>query len=137
VIAAMAGRGFRMGCMRSPVPPEGAEESVGWVSAFGCSGKAKSRGNIYQASQRVGSHFSHHSPSVRLHRDLADPELATDLLVQPASDDPRHDLPFAAAERGVAVAERLHLRLVAKCSLAAFDGIPDGAQQDLIAERLC
>ena len=59
---------------------------VGWVSAFGCSGKAKSRGNIYQASQRFGSHFLHHSPSVRLHRELADAELATDLLIQFADD---------------------------------------------------
>src|ERR1700722_3547590 len=117
--------------------PRPAEESVGWVSAFGCSGKAKSRGNIYQARQRAGSHFSHHSPSVRLHRDLADPELATDLLVQPASDDQRHDLPFAAAERGVAVPDRLHLLLVTKCSLAAFECISDGTQQDLVAERLC
>src|SRR5271155_1924004 len=57
------------------------------VSARRCRREGKSRGHIYQAGQRVGPHLLHHSPSVRLHCDLGNAELATDLLVQPAGND--------------------------------------------------
>ena len=50
--------------------------------------------------------------------DLADAELAADLLIQQTGDDQRHDLPFAMAEGCVTVPERPYLRLVIKCSAA-------------------
>jgi hypothetical protein len=46
-----------------------------------------------------------------------------DLLIQPARDHEHHDLPFAAGQQGVAGPERLYLRLVTKCSVAALDRI--------------
>ena len=106
------------------------------VSALQRRREGQSRGHIHQAGQRVGPHLLHHPASVRLHRDLGDAELATDLLVQPAGDDQRHDFPFATAERGVALPQRLYLRLMTKCSVAAFDGVSDRTQQQLIVDWL-
>src|SRR5580704_6180592 len=110
--------------------------SVVVVSAVRCPCEAESRGHSHQVSQRAGLHFSHHLPTVSLHGDLADAELATDLLIQQAGDDQRHDFPFAAAERRVTIPQRPYLRLVSKCSLAALDGVPDGAQQHVVPEWL-
>jgi hypothetical protein len=74
------------------------ERPVVGVSACRRRCEAESRGHIHQVGERAGLHFSHHLASVSLHRDLADAELATDLFIQQAGDDQRHDLPFAAAE---------------------------------------
>ena len=71
-----------------------------------------------------------------LYRDLADVGLATDLFIQQAGDYQRHDLPFARGERRVTVPERPYLRLASKCSGAALDGLPDGAQQHVVAKWL-
>jgi hypothetical protein len=106
------------------------------VSVSRCWREGKSRGYIHQAGQRVGPHLLHHSPSVRLHRDLGNAELTTDLLVQPAGDDQPHDFPFATVERGVALPQRPYLRLMTKCSMAEFDGVSDRTQQRLIADWL-
>ena len=54
---------------------------------------------IFTSSARADLHFSHHFASVSLHGDLAEAELASDLSIQQAGDDQRHDLPFAAADR--------------------------------------
>ena len=106
------------------------------VSALQRRREGRSRGHIDQAGQRVGPHLLHHPASVCLHRDLGNAELTTDLLVQPAGDDQPHDFPFATAERGVALPQRPYLRLMTKCSMAAFDGVPDRTQQHLIVDRL-
>src|SRR5271156_3172909 len=106
------------------------------VSVSRCWREGQSRGHIHQAGQRVGSHLLHHPAPVRLHRDLGNAELATDLLVQPAGEDQPHDFPFATAERGVALPQRPYLRLMTKCSMAAFDGVSDRTQQQLIADWL-
>src|SRR5712671_2305117 len=82
--------------------------------------KAEPRGHCHQVGERVSLHLSHHLAAVCLHRDLADAELAADLLVHQAGDDQRHDLPFAAGEAGMTVPERPYLRLVTKCSVAAL-----------------
>jgi hypothetical protein len=37
----------------------------------------------------------------------------------------------------VTVPERPYLRLVTQCSVAALEGVPDGAQQNVVAEWLC
>src|SRR5688500_15333417 len=59
-----------------------------------------------QLGQGARLHFPHHLTPMRLHRDLADAELAADLLVQPARDDQRHDLLLATAEGREAGLER-------------------------------
>src|SRR5260370_31652729 len=74
------------------------ERPVGGGSAFRRRREAESRGHIHQLGESAGLHFPHHLASMGLHRDLADAELATDLLIQQAGHDQRHDLPFAAAE---------------------------------------
>ena len=106
------------------------------VSALQRRREGQSRGHIHQAGQRVGPHLLHHPASVRLHRDLGNAELATDLLVQPARDDEPHDFSFATAERGIALPQRPYLRLMTKCSMAEFDGVSDRTQQRLIADWL-
>jgi len=59
-------------------------------------------------------------------------QLGADLLVQKAGDDQCHDLALATGERGVACAERLYIRLLAKASAAEFDGVPDGVHQYVV-----
>src|SRR5262245_59924272 len=73
---------------------------------------------------------------MRLDRDLADAELESYLLVQQAADDECHDLLFAATERCVTVAQRLDLRLATECGSAAFEGVADSGEQDLVVEGL-
>ena len=58
-------------------------------------GEAKPAGHFHEVGERGGLHLSHHVASMSLHRDFADAELATDLLVQQSGDHQRHDLPFA------------------------------------------
>ena len=58
----------------------------------------ESSGHVHQVGERARLHFSHRVASVCLHSYLADAELATDLLIQPAGDDQRHDLPLAGSE---------------------------------------
>src|SRR6266404_9531980 len=98
--------------------------------------EAEYGGHIHQVGERVRLHLSHHATSVCLHRDLADAELATDLLIQQSGDDQRHDLPFARAEGRVTGPECPYLRLVIEGAMAALDSVPDSAQQRVVAERL-
>src|SRR5260370_22951766 len=98
-------------------------------------GEAEYGGHIHQVGERVRLHLSHHAPSVCLHRDLADAELATDLLIQQPGDDQRHDLPFARAERRVTIPEGPYLRLVIEGAVAALDSVPDGPHQRAVSER--
>ena len=60
--------------------------------------QAEARGHRHQVGKRVGLHLAHHLTSVRLDGDLADAELAADLLVQQTGDDQRHHLAFARRE---------------------------------------
>ena len=106
----------------------GASKSIG-AEAEPCS-------HIHQVGQGVGLHFLHHLASVCLHRDFADTEIATDLFIQQACHHQGHHLPFATAKRSVAVPECSHLGRQTKRSFAALDGLPDGAQQHVIAKWL-
>src|SRR5258708_25468811 len=94
--------------------------------------EAEPRGHPHQVRKRAGLHLSHHLASVSLDGDLARAQFGADLLVQKAGDDQCHDLALATSERSVAYAERLYFRLLAKCSAAAFDGVPDGVYQHFI-----
>src|SRR5439155_22655632 len=89
----------------------------------------------HEISDRPGLHLPHHLAAVGLHRDLADAELAADLLVQTARDDECHDLALAPAERGVTLPQRLQFRLTVERAGAALDGTPDGVYQHVILER--
>src|SRR5689334_21073498 len=55
---------------------------------------AEASRHVHQVGERSRLHFPHHLATVRLHRDLADSELSSDLLVQQARDDQRHDFSF-------------------------------------------
>src|SRR6185369_14416666 len=68
------------------------------MAALRHSDELESRRHGHEFRERVGLHLAHHVASVGLHRDLADTELAADLLVQEARDYERHDLPFTTAE---------------------------------------
>ena len=49
--------------------------------------QAEARRHRDQIRQGLGFHLAHHLSSMRLHRDLADAEIAADLLVEHARDD--------------------------------------------------
>src|SRR5271170_1590090 len=74
------------------------EQPVSAVSGIWHRRRAQYRGHIYQLDERAGLHLSHHLAAVCFHRDLADTELATDLLIQLAGDHQIHDLSLASGE---------------------------------------
>jgi len=78
----------------------------------------------------------HHLAAMSFDGDLADAERGGDLLVFLASDNQRHDLPFARSERPLPFAERAHLRLMLEHHATAVQTQPDGAQQHIVAEGL-
>ena len=67
-------------------------------SVFGRSCEVESRSQIHKVGKRTCFHLSHHLAPVRLHCNLADIELATDLFIQHAGGYQRHYLPFATGE---------------------------------------
>src|SRR5262245_17311212 len=74
-------------------------------------------------------------PAMRLDRDLADAELVGYLLVEQATDDQRHDLPLAPAERCVAVSQQAYLRIAGERRPAAVERLPDRADQHVLIDR--
>ena len=62
------------------------------ISVCRCRSHAEARGHPHEGSKRIGLHLAHHPAAVRLDRDLADAEFSTDLLIQEARYDQRHDL---------------------------------------------
>src|SRR5450631_3375808 len=97
------------------------EQPVSGVSGIWHRRRAQYRGHIYQLDERAGLHLSHHLAAVCFHRDLADAELATDLLIQLAGDYQIHDLSLASGEGGVTVAERPLLRFLSQYALASIN----------------
>src|ERR1700740_2896109 len=94
----------------------------------------ESASHFHQVCNRVGLHLLHHLASVRLHCDLADAELATDLLIQQTGDDQRHDLPFARSKCCVTAPELLHLRIRSESEPASFQSLPNRRQQYFVIE---
>src|SRR5208283_163617 len=63
------------------------------------SGRARrSLAAIFTSEARESAFILHGLPSMRFHCDLADAELATNLFVQQAGNDQRHNLPLARGE---------------------------------------
>ena len=91
--------------------------------------------HFHETGKRLGPHFSHDLTSMRLHRDLADPELAADLLIQQTGDHQSHDLLFAVTEGPVTVSQLAHLRLLAKRGLATLERSFDSSQQHVVTKR--
>jgi hypothetical protein len=61
---------------------QSGELAVRGVSVFRRRYEAESRSHIHQDGEGIGFHLSHHVASVCLHRNFADAELGTDLLIQ-------------------------------------------------------
>src|SRR5580698_6383137 len=112
--------------MRSPAgSPLGAES--GWL-AFG----ADSYCHLHEIGKRPSPHLAHHPASMPLDRDLADPELAADLLVQLAGNDQVHHLPLTAAECFITVTQRACLGFGVKRDLTVLNRL-GGRTQKLVA----
>src|SRR5438874_8984084 len=94
------------------------------------------RGHVHQVREKARLHLSHHLAAVSFDGDLTNTELARNLFIQPSGDDQFHDFAFAAAERLVAFSERAHLGLVTEYGTTSLEGLPDGAQQRVVAEWL-
>ena len=56
---------------------------------------AEPRGHSHQVGKGIGLHLLHYFAAVGLHCDLTDAELPTNLFIQQARDNQRHNLPFA------------------------------------------
>lgn len=74
---------------------------AGWCVRTRSTSEAEFRGYFNQVGERVSLHLLRHLSPVCLHRDLADAELVTDLLIRHAGDDQCHDFLFALGERRV------------------------------------
>src|SRR5262249_6227565 len=98
--------------------------------------QAKPRRHRHQGGERRGSHLAHHVAAVRLDGDLADAKLITYLLVQQTRYDQSHHFLLAAAERCMALAQRLQLGLLKERGTTALDRVANSIQQNVVAERL-
>jgi hypothetical protein len=99
------GRNFEMGTLDSA---DGSKElalvGVG-NSAVRPARDAEPCSHVHQLGQGRGLHLAHHLAPVRLHGDLADAELGTDLLVQKAGDYQRQDFSFTPTEQRMPIPE--------------------------------
>src|SRR5512146_1553383 len=90
----------------------------------------------HQVGERIGLHLLHDAPSVRFDRDLADAELAADLLIQQAGHNERHYLLFPVSKGGVTVAKFLYLRGLSEGETVSFQGFSDSTHQNVVIKRL-
>src|SRR5580658_6003610 len=88
--------------------------------------------HLHEIGKGPSPHLTHHPASMRLDGDLADPELAADLLVQLAGNDQIHHLPLAIAECFITVTKRACLGFRAKRDFTALNR-PDDRAQKLVA----
>jgi hypothetical protein len=56
------------------------------VPGISCRREAESHGYFHQIGEGVGFHFLHHLAPVRLHGDLTNSQLQTNLFIQHAGD---------------------------------------------------
>ncbi len=87
--------------------------------------QAQLRRHVTSSGSESRLHLAHHLAAVRLDRDLADAELAADLLVQPTADHERHDLALAAASATHSAPAAPAAPIADDRGTAAFDA-PDG-----------
>src|SRR5580704_9984514 len=83
-----------------------------------------------------GTHFAGLWPEQGLQPVTRATALRRWFVTQQACHHQGHHLAFATAKRSVTVPQCSHLGRLTKCSFAAFDGLPDRAQQRVIAKRL-
>src|SRR5258706_14646693 len=124
---------FRLGVVRNPL-----DDGVGryhW-SAPHTALRDEASQRSSPARPARDPHLAHHARPVRLHRDLADAELETDLLVQQPQHHERHDLALAWRKRCMAFAQGTYLGLMNEHGAAAVDGLADGGKQLGFVERL-
>ena len=87
------------------------------------------------AGSDAGLHLPHHLAAMRLDGDLADAELAADLLVQEAGHDQDHHLALAWRQRPVALVQLHQPGLALQDVPAAFERTLDGVDQRLVTPR--
>src|SRR5438270_1606396 len=125
--AARAKRATRLPGSRERLPPgsggvRGAEaELVGKADELGEPG---------------GLHLPHDLAAMHLDGHLADPELAGDLLVEPAGDDEAQDLSLAGGQGLKACPQFGEAHLVGAADAVLFKRDTDRIEQILVAERL-
>src|SRR3954471_6171362 len=65
--------------------------------------------HVQEIGEGAGVHLSHHASTMRLDGDLADVELAADLLVEEPRNHELHDFPLATGERCISRPDRSRL----------------------------
>jgi len=85
--------------------------------------------HVHKIRQRTRAHLAHGLSAMRLHRNLADAEIARDLLVELSHNDQGHDVRLSAAERAVAPTQLPHFSQALEHRAAAVEGKRDGVEQ--------
>jgi hypothetical protein len=91
-------------------------------------------GNLDEASERIGMHFSHQVATVHLHGRFANAQLPGDLFVETTADDQAHYFLFARTERFVPLAQFRRLGPLFTGRTVSIDGLLDSVQEILISE---
>ena len=105
---------------------EGIGPTILWYDcyAFGAE-NTQLVGNTHNLGHRSGAHLAHDLSTMDLHRDLAHIEISRDLLVHPAGDDKRQDLPFTRCQRVVTGLKAHHHNRLIEPGAALLDRQPD------------
>ena len=83
---------------------------------------------MHKLSQGAGSHFAHHPPTVCFDGNDRYVQPAAHLFVHPTGHNEGHDLPFAAAQGCIALADLLQLHALAAVLKGSRDRVRDGLQ---------
>src|SRR5580700_11411977 len=85
--------------------------------------------HLYEFREGFRVHLAHDATSVRLHGDLADPELSAHLFVQLTANHQCHYFLLATGKRSVPLPKHLEARLLFKICTTALKCALEGAQE--------
>jgi hypothetical protein len=91
-------------------------------------------GNLDEASERIGMHFSHQVATVHLHGRFANAQLPGDLFVEKTANDQAHYFLFARTERLVPLAQFRYLGPLFTRRTVSIDGLLYGVEKILVSE---
>jgi hypothetical protein len=91
-------------------------------------------GNLDEASERIGMHFSHQVATVHLHGCFASAQFPGDLFVEKTANDEAHYFLFARTERFVPLAQFRRLGPLFTGRTVSIDGLLDSVQKILVSE---
>jgi hypothetical protein len=93
-------------------------------------------GHSDQIGQRIGTHFAHDVPAMKLDRILGYLQVGCDLLIQQSGYYLQDDFLLARGKRLVPLSQVTHVRVPLSGTPIAFDGLLNCSQEILLVKRV-